>query len=107
MNDILQYFQNQSLKTYKSVNYKAVEISQNLSLKLEQRLLHSIHKNKYLSNQIEIINGSIFYYTPSTQEPVFIIGMEILDNMPHDRLWKQNDELKYESVVTEDLKEER
>lgn len=42
------------------------------------------------TEQVKVFNQSIFDYNQHTKDPCFIIGMEILDNMPHDRLYKDS-----------------
>ena len=41
----------------------------------------------YDNDQIKIYNSSILDFNKPFNEPCFVIGMEILDNMPHDRLF--------------------
>jgi hypothetical protein len=37
--------------------------------------------------KIKIVNKSIFDYTEKSNDHTFVVGFEILDNMPHDRLY--------------------
>ena len=45
------------------------------------------HKEKMDKGQIKIYNSSIFDYNIKSNEFCFVVGLEILDNMPHDRIW--------------------
>ena len=45
------------------------------------------HKDLVKNGNIKFFNGSIFEYQNKTKEHCFILGFEILDNMPHDRLY--------------------
>jgi len=45
------------------------------------------HKELMAKGQIKIFNGSIFSYNQKTSDHCFVLGFEILDNMPHDRLY--------------------
>lgn len=45
------------------------------------------HKQKFDRGQIKIFNGDIADYEHPTSEFTFVVGLEILDNMPHDRIW--------------------
>ena len=45
------------------------------------------HRRLYENDQIKIYNSSILDFNKPFNEACFVIGMEILDNMPHDRLF--------------------
>lgn len=47
------------------------------------------HRQLLESNKIKIFNGSIFDFTRkvSGSQHCFVVGLEVLDNMPHDRLY--------------------
>ena len=59
---------------------------------IEERFKNSQAKLSH-PGQLKIHNKSIFDFVPATKEPCFVVGMEILDNMPHDRLYKDNEEI--------------
>lgn len=61
------------------------------------------HAKLYDENKIKIYNSSILDFNKKINEHCFVIGMEILDNMPHDRLYKKNksDETFSEQAVIE------
>jgi len=48
------------------------------------------HKQLYDENKIKIYNSSILDFNKKINQHCFVIGMEILDNMPHDRVYKEN-----------------
>ena len=51
-------------------------------------MLSEKHKQLYDRNQIKIYNSSILDFNKKIKEQCFVVGMEILDNMPHDRLYR-------------------
>lgn len=48
------------------------------------------HKELCARGQIKIFNGSILDLKTKIKEFCFVVGMEILDNMPHDRLYTES-----------------
>ena len=46
------------------------------------------HKALVQNGNIKFFNGNIFDYTHKTKEHCFVLGFEVLDNMPHDRLYR-------------------
>jgi len=45
------------------------------------------HNQLYNEGKIKIFNGSILDYNQIITDHCFVVGLEILDNMPHDRLY--------------------
>jgi hypothetical protein len=45
------------------------------------------HKDLVKNGNIKFFNGSIFDYKDKEPGHCFVLGFEILDNMPHDRLY--------------------
>jgi len=45
------------------------------------------HPQLFHNNQIKIYNSSIMDLDKKIQGKTFVVGLEILDNMPHDRLF--------------------
>jgi hypothetical protein len=45
------------------------------------------HSELYNEGKIKIFNGSILDYNHIIKDHCFVVGLEILDNMPHDRLY--------------------
>ena len=96
---ILEFYKNYSLELYRKCEYILVEISPQLSEKCEQTLSQN-HRRLYENDQIKIYNSSILDFNKPFNEACFVIGMEILDNMPHDRLFadevpKDGSRIKY------------
>ena len=87
---MLDFYKNYSLDLYRNCEYVFVEISSQLAEKCE-KLMKERHRKLYDENRIKIYNCSIFDdflmgKKDKIDEHCFVVGMEILDNMPHDRL---------------------
>lgn len=54
------------------------------------------HRELYEQEKIKIYNASIFDFNKRVKDHCFVVGMEILDNMPHDRLYR-NEEGKFDT----------
>ncbi|CAI2371507.1 unnamed protein product [Moneuplotes crassus] len=90
---IIEYLKMNAVQRRINFDYHLVEISESLCKNIEQRMedsFPSLIKNE----QIKVFNKSILEYDISTKVPTFVIGMEILDNMPHDRLYKESEDVK-------------
>lgn len=48
------------------------------------------HKQLLDEGRIKIYNGSIMDFDKKIEGSCFVVGLEILDNMPHDRLFTAN-----------------
>lgn len=83
---ILNYFKLYRPKIYKNMNYKIVEISQPMvdRCKTELRKQHGELLDR---GQIEIVRESIVSYPKRDNDIVFVLLLEVLDNMPHDRVY--------------------
>ena len=92
---ILEFLKNYNLDIYRECNYILVEISPQLSQMCED-LLSKKHKSLYDNDQIRVINSSIFDFDTTVKETCFVVGMEILDNMPHDRLFLNQETGRYD-----------
>jgi len=86
---ILDFYKNYSLDLYRNCEYVLVEISPRLARRCEE-MLREKHKKLYAEDKIKIYNASIMDFNKKSNEHAFVIGMEILDNMPHDRLYRDN-----------------
>lgn len=64
-----------------------VEISPHLADKCEETM-RTKHKQLYDEDKIKIYNASILDFNKKINDHCFVVGMEILDNMPHDRLFR-------------------
>ena len=85
---MLDFFKNYDLDIYRECEYIFVEISPQLAAKCEE-LMRQNHKQLLESNKIKIFNGSIFDFNRKIggNTHCFVVGLEVLDNMPHDRLY--------------------
>ena len=84
---ILEFFRNNDFDKKIQIEYNLVEISSSLCDTIESRFKSTL--NEHLeSGKVKIYNSSIFDFKQKEEGPSFVIGMEILDNMPHDRIYK-------------------
>lgn len=87
--NLLDFFKNYNLEMYRNCEYTFVEISPELAGECEA-LMRRNHADLCNRGQIKILNGSILDVQTKVKDFCFVVGMEILDNMPHDRLFKQS-----------------
>lgn len=66
---------------YARVDYTIVDVSKAFVARQRQNLREHAAVGK-----IQILNQSVFEYLEQDSQPGFIIGLEILDNLPHDKL---------------------
>ena len=52
-------------------------------------------------NKIKIFNGSILEFKKKINQYCFVVGLEVLDNLPHDRLYVGKDGKIREQAVVE------
>jgi SAM-dependent MidA family methyltransferase len=85
---MLDFFKNYDLDIYRECEYTFVEISPQLAALCEE-LMKQNHPKLMETGKIKIFNGSIFDYTKRQGggQSTFVVGLEVLDNMPHDRLY--------------------
>lgn len=82
---ILDYFKNHHIQTYSRVNYTLCEISPVIS-NIAKTRLKKYHPHLYSNNQIQVVNQSAFDFQKKIEEQVFVLALEVMDNLPHDRL---------------------
>ena len=82
----LDFFKNYDLQLYRGAEYVFCEISPQLAEKCEETMRER-HPQLFHNNQIKIFNSSIMDLNQSLKGKTFVVGLEILDNMPHDRLY--------------------
>ena len=87
---MLDFFKNYDLSLYRNTEYIFVEISPQLASLCEQTIKKN-HKALYDRGNIKIFNGSIFDWDLHVDKHTFVVGLEILDNMPHDRLFTNSE----------------
>lgn len=71
---------------YKNMEFTIVEISPVMTNRCRKNLLKK-HGKKIKNNQIRFENCSISKYNKKENDLVFVIMLEVLDNMPHDRVY--------------------
>lgn len=105
---ILNYFKIYKPKSYRSLKYTIVEIS-DVMIERCRKTLEIDHGQLLRSGQIEFKHCSIVDYPDYHANPVFLILLEVLDNMPHDRVYFKGDKLEQAFVEMdgEKLKEIR
>ena len=103
---ILDFYKNHHLKTYTSLQYYLCEISPVLA-QISQKRLKEAHPELVKKGQVQVVNSGVMDWCQSLKQEVFIVGLEVLDNMPHDKVYKEDSEWKYQTLVTEDLQEEK
>jgi len=86
---MLDFFKNYDLNLYRNAEYVFVEISSQLAEQCENTM-RTNHKELFDSGRIKIVNGSILDYKTKIDQFCFFVGLEILDNMPHDRLYSES-----------------
>ena len=86
---LLDFMKNYDLQLYRDIEYTFVEISPQLASECEN-LMRQNHRGLYNNGQIKILNGSILDVQNKIEDFCFVTGMEILDNMPHDRLYAES-----------------
>ena len=52
------------------------------------------HKYLFERGQIKIINGNVLDLKTKVKDFCFVIGMQVLDNMPHDRLYAESHQVE-------------
>lgn len=67
-------------KLYEKTKYKSIEISPTLAERQERYL------QKYHPKNFEVINKDIADWNIVETAPCFILALEVLDNMPHDKI---------------------
>ncbi|KAK0557320.1 hypothetical protein OC846_000539 [Tilletia horrida] len=97
-NDILDYLAEHEPEVYNRTRYNIVEISARLAE--QQRTKLARH---YAAGRVSIVNRSFLDWEIPVAEPVFVIAMEVLDNLTHDVLRYSTATLEpYQAVVSID-----
>lgn len=100
----LDFFKNYDLSIYRNSEYTFCEISPQLAEQCEITMRQN-HKQLLDEGRIKIFNGSIMDFEKKIEGSCFVVGLEILDNMPHDRLYTANrksctkEKLSHASVI--------
>jgi hypothetical protein len=86
-------------QVYENVKYEIIEISKELS-RCQTELIKKDHPNKFHSHNI-----SIFDWKQTFNDECVIIALEVLDNLPHDKVTIEKD-IYYQIEVQEYEKKE-
>lgn len=98
---ILNFFKLYKPKTYRSMKYTIVEISEVMIDRCKQNL-EIDHGPLLRSGQIDFKHCSIVDYDQFSPSVVFVLLLEVLDNMPHDRVYFKGDKLEQAMVEIND-----
>lgn len=86
--DMLNWLRLHAPNIYSKVTYTCLEISHSLATLQKQRLVE--HQNKF---DVRIGDAvTMDTWGGSNNESCWVIATEIFDNMPHDRVWRGNDD---------------
>lgn len=91
---ILDYLQTNHPDLYEITHYTIVDLSE--QHREIQAITLASHMSKNQSNKqarVEIRNESILDWNQHIPDPVFVIGLEVLDNMPHDKVTSEGREI--------------
>ncbi|CAN0206093.1 unnamed protein product [Ectocarpus sp. 6 AP-2014] len=80
--NVLDWLQQEEPKLYERTEYTIVEISPRLA-ELQTERVCSVHEN------CRVVNGNVLEWGMSGEvdpRPCFFLGMELLDNLPHDKI---------------------
>jgi SAM-dependent MidA family methyltransferase len=101
---ILDYYKFNNIQMYNTIQYTICEISPVLS-KIASDRIQKAHPVLWNNKNIKILNKSGLDWNTKILGQAFIIGLEVLDNLPHDRIWKSNNQWNLQTKVTQDLQE--
>jgi hypothetical protein len=92
--DVLDQLQKENKPFYERMKYFLVEISPHLSTKLKDI-------KKHHPRQVKVLKSDFLKWKQIEPRPSLIIGMELLDNLAHDRVrWTAAGDLEQAMVVT-------
>ena len=84
---ILDFFKKHSTQTYENLKYYLCEISPVLASTCVERISDQ-HAQLLKNGQIEIVNKSGMEFDVDIKGQCFVLALEVLDNLPHDRIYK-------------------
>jgi len=104
--DILTHLKMHHPQVYDRCRYTCIEISPSLAA-LQQERVSSGHGDKFSVNREDACIPAAWGNRPSSEQ-CFVIAMEVLDNLPHDRVWREGPSGEwYETLVATEVTEER
>lgn len=83
MLNILDYIYDNDREVYDHMQYRLVEISRQLARRQRETIENSVHGQSHLQH-IEIIQRDILTWSLPEPSPCYVLGMEVVDNLPHD-----------------------
>lgn len=83
---MLDYFRSFHPLKYKNMEYTIVEISPVMTARCRKNLSVK-HAKKIQQNEIRFENVSISKFSRRDNDLTFVVMLEVLDNMPHDRVY--------------------
>lgn len=89
---ILDYFRAFHPLKYKNMQYTIVEISPIMVNRCLKKLSEK-HSRLVKNKQINFYNESFVEYSKFDKDLTFVVMLEVLDNMPHDRVYKEVNEI--------------
>lgn len=104
LDSILVFFNNYEKSLYNMIEFHIVEISPQMCQRAKEKLEIN-HKKLIERGQIRIFNDDFLHYKVSTnnnnKEFNFLIFLEVLDNMPHDKVnfCERTKEWKFQTMI--------
>ena len=84
-NSILNFFKNTNQEIYKNLSYTLIEISP-ISLEISRKYIEADHPQLVKKGQIIFENVDVFNSKLKSNKDCYVILLEILDNLPHDKI---------------------
>lgn len=95
--DVLDHLQAQAPDQYKDCSYTSLEISPKLAHIQRQKVLaDGKHADQYRVLQQDAVDSSS--WSTVNPKPCIILLMEVLDNLPHDRVWRNSTEAEWQET---------
>lgn len=95
--DVLDYLHDHHQEQYAHASYTSLEISPKLADVQQQKVLHDgKHRSCYQVAQHDA--SAPVAWGAVNEQPCVIILMEVLDNLPHDRVWRQSSEAVWQET---------
>lgn len=92
---MLDFIKEQHPEVYERTRYTLVEISGAMASRQ-----HALLSEAHSTDRFEVINEDFLEWTPSSEiseSTGFLVALEVLDNLPHDKLVRRVDEQRVES----------
>ncbi|KRX04263.1 hypothetical protein PPERSA_11387 [Pseudocohnilembus persalinus] len=101
--NILFFLKNYESAYYQNIQYNILDISPQMCEETKNKLSLE-HKRLINNGQIRIINEDFYKYNDfSKNDLYFIIFLEVFDNMPHDRVFYNEKEKKFDTCAAVEL----